>query len=44
MLKTVRDGKNSVSLKVCKIESIVKHLKKDLLRLPGELNKKQQTI
>lgn len=43
MLKTVRDGKNSVSLDT-QIESIVKHLKKDLLRLPGELNRKQQTI
>ena len=43
MLKTVRDGKNSVSLNT-QIESIVKHLKKDLLRLQGELNKKQQTI
>ena len=35
--------KNSVSLNT-QIESIVKNLKKDLLRLPGELNKKQQTI
>ena len=41
MIKIVRSAQNNQSL-VTQIESIVKDLKKDLLRLKSELNKKKQ--
>ena len=43
MIKTVRNGQNSQRLNA-QMENIEKDLKKDWLRLQGELNKKKQTI
>ena len=42
MIKIVRSAQNNQSL-ITQIESIVKDLKKDLLSLKSELNKKTKT-